>query len=539
MYPIFGGQSRNMNDFLKSRWVLFVVLVVFVMFKIPHLLYPFYWDESVPYVTAIKEMYRNGISLIPGAINVESSRGHPMFFHATAATWMHIFGPSNFSLHCFALSISLLFLVTIYETGYRVYNSRVAAIALFLTATHVSFFVQSSFVLFEILVAFLCFLSIVLYTKEKYVLCTIALTALFLTKESGMIAGFVIGIDSLICLFKKELRLKTKLLKIMPVAVACMAIGLFFIVQKQKTGFYVLPLYSETIRNNWRDFWYQFHYGCISTNFFQDYEDALFIALLIFTVAMIIKQRSRKSLFLLFAFVPATLGYLFFGDRASLFDPGFASQMAFGGFIVFYIVALLAYCNPAYYTSKTQTKLALMLGWFVLCFLLFSSAGYFIRRYLLACIVPTLFLLAVFLDMVVRGSYRVLIYPLLILIVASSFFAFRESTGWDDGSMAFIDALKMQLGTVEFLERSHFHDKHISAPFLCQRHLRDTNTGFLAGADTFKYVVNEIEPNTDLIVLNNVETDENKRNQVLKDTSFQLLYKITNNEVWCEIYKRK
>ena len=68
-----------MGDFLKNRWVLIVVLVVLVMFKIPHILVPFYWDESWPYVPAIKEMYRNGISLLPGAIDPNLSRGHPLF----------------------------------------------------------------------------------------------------------------------------------------------------------------------------------------------------------------------------------------------------------------------------------------------------------------------------------------------------------------------------------------------------------------------------------------------------------------------------
>jgi len=231
-----------MVEFIKSRWVLIVVLVLFILFKIPHLLLPFFWDESWPYVPAIKQMYLNGVSLLPGAINVDLSRGHPLFFHALGAIWMHIFGTSNFSLHSFALFISLLLLVTVFEAGYRIFNHRVAAISLLLVATHVSFFAGSAFVLLEILVALLAFLSIYLYVKEQFLLATLALTALFLTKESGLIAGFVIGMDALIALFNTKTALKTRILKLMPVTIACIVIAAFFILHVHGID-YLFPLH--------------------------------------------------------------------------------------------------------------------------------------------------------------------------------------------------------------------------------------------------------------------------------------------------------
>src|SRR5271170_3215814 len=99
-----------MAEFFKNRWVLFLVLIVFILCKIPHLHYPYYWDESWPYAVAIRDMYLHGVSLMPTAIDPELSRGHPLFFHAIAAIWMHIFGNSHISMHSFALTISVLFL---------------------------------------------------------------------------------------------------------------------------------------------------------------------------------------------------------------------------------------------------------------------------------------------------------------------------------------------------------------------------------------------------------------------------------------------
>jgi len=105
--------------FLKPRWVLFLVLVIFIACKIPHLYYPYYWDESWPYAVAIKDMYKHGISLLPSAIDPELSRGHPLFFHAFAAIWMNIFGASHVAMHSLALFISVLFLIAVYEAGLR------------------------------------------------------------------------------------------------------------------------------------------------------------------------------------------------------------------------------------------------------------------------------------------------------------------------------------------------------------------------------------------------------------------------------------
>ena len=193
-----------MADFIKNRWVLFLVLIIFMICKLPSLSYPYYWDESWPYAPAIQAMYHHGISLSPSAIDPELSRGHPLFFHAIAAAWVNIFGSSHLSMHSFALTISLLFLIAIYETGLRLFNQRVAVMGVLLVATQVCFFIQSSFVLFEVLVAFLCFLSIVLYSRDKYFLTALCLCLLFYTKESGLIAGFVLGMHALIGLFNKN-----------------------------------------------------------------------------------------------------------------------------------------------------------------------------------------------------------------------------------------------------------------------------------------------------------------------------------------------
>ena len=256
-----------MFDFIKNRWPLFVVLILFIMIKIPNLLLPYYWDESWPYAPAIIQMSHHGASLLPTAVEPLLSRGHPLFFHFSAALWIKVFGSTFKSLHAFALFISALLLIAVYEVGYAIFNKRVAIISLLLVATNIFFFVQSTFVLLEVLVALLSFLSIACYARGQYFYATLALTILFLTKESGLIAGFIIGVDAMVSLFNTKEKLNMRLLRLMPITVASAVIGLFFILQKHYNGWYVFPLHVNTVLTKWNDILYRFRTCAIPTIF--------------------------------------------------------------------------------------------------------------------------------------------------------------------------------------------------------------------------------------------------------------------------------
>ena len=56
-------------------------------------------------------------------------------------------------------------------------------LSLLFVATQVFFFVQSSFVLVEVLVALLVFLSLYFYATEKYLLAVLSLSMLFFIRK--------------------------------------------------------------------------------------------------------------------------------------------------------------------------------------------------------------------------------------------------------------------------------------------------------------------------------------------------------------------
>ena len=188
-------------SFLKDRLFLFVLLIVFICLKIPHLTLAYYWDESWPYVPAIFQMFARNISLLPGAVDPVLSRGHPLMFHALGAAWLHLFGTSHLSFHSFALFIAVCCLILVYEAGLRLFNKQTAMIASLLLATEVLFFVQSSLVLLELFIGFLAFAALYFYATRRFLITGIVLTMLFYTKESGMVLAGVLGIDAVIRFF--------------------------------------------------------------------------------------------------------------------------------------------------------------------------------------------------------------------------------------------------------------------------------------------------------------------------------------------------
>jgi hypothetical protein len=523
-----------MENFIRKRWFLLLVLVIFIICKIHHLYYAFYWDECWPYAKGVNEMFKNGVSLLPGAIDGTISRGHPLFFHAAAATWMHIFGTSHVSMHSFALFISILVIISMHEIGLKLFSSNVAMLSVILITTEVMFFVQSSFLLFEILVGLLAFVSIYFYVKRKYFLSTICLTALFLTKESGMVAGLVIGMDALIRLFNRKEEIRVRLQRFIPVTTALVSIILFFLYQKQISGWYVLPLYTQTLITRWNDYYYVFKYGTIAITFFNSNNYHAFLIVAIMAVFAVIKSRKIKYVIVL---ITALLVYMLADIKFyHLMTPGVHYFILF---IILFTASIVIVSRSVVFPNYEQKHFILLCGFFVLCFICFSTEAFLIARYMLAAIIPLLFLFAVFIDLFLVLSYKWLIYPVVFAMLTLGYLDFKYDAGHEDVHLDAFKALEVQQDIVDYMERSNFYDKYVSAgSFLTIEHLTDPETGFLQGSNHFKKVVREINDSTQLIITDNIESWFN-RDKILSNTSFKLVYKIDYGEVWAEIYERK
>ena len=433
-----------------------LILIVFITCKLPHLYYPFYWDESWSYAPALQAMYQHGISLMPGSIDPEISRGHPLLFHALATAWMDIFGTSHFALHSFALFISVLLLIAVYEAGFTLFNRRVAVISLLLVVLQEVFFVQSSFLLPEIQVALFTFLSLCFYVKDKYLLTALCLTALFYTKESGLVLGVILMAEACVGMFNKKNEINIRIKRLGAVIFPWILIGLFFVFQKHRLGWYVFPGHTDLIDYKWDSFWYKFRMACITFAFYEHYKYCLYLMVLLLSIVAAIKNKNFRYIAV---FLPATAIYYFVNDmHAGRLLPS----------VPFFIVFLLSvffflYVYRRFYRYSFQRRIIVLSGIFILCFLCFSTINFFTPRYLLCALIPLLFIVAVFLDMLVAHSFKWLYYPVLIAIAIISLCTYKDnSSNYGDIDMGAFDAMDVQQAEVDFFEKNVDKDKVIS-----------------------------------------------------------------------------
>jgi 4-amino-4-deoxy-L-arabinose transferase-like glycosyltransferase len=524
-----------MIGFLKTRWVLLAGICVFVLLKLPHLSYPYYWDESWPYASAIRAMHDHGISLLPGAVDSDLSRGHPLFFHALAAGWMKVFGAGHVAMHSFALVISVLFLICIYEAGFRIFSQRVGVLAFVLVATQEVFFMQSSYVLLEVLVSFLCFLSLWSYAKGRYALTALFLTLLFYTKESGVVLGLVLGLDALVALFRRGGDKKDAVRRLLTVAVPCALTAVFFLLQKELRGWYIFPFHAEVIEHSWKAIWYKVRMNCISDVFYRNQKFWYYLLLLLLAIVAAIKNRRWKYLVLL---LPVVMIFYMVDDmRAGRILPPVPFTLVF---IAAWFWLLQVFGSAAVLKEVSQRRFFVLGGCFILCFLWFSAVNYYTFRYMLAVLVPALFLLAVLFDVLLNATYRVAYYVLFPVVAVVSYAAFATNGQIKDTDMGALSAMAVQEDVVGYLEQEQLYDKTISLTcFVASKHLTDYATGFLHYYDRrFSKVQWEINSNTDVVLFDNIEPDT-RYEQVKNDTSFRLMHRYTNGSVWNEVYMRK
>jgi len=537
-------QKKVFFYFLRSRWLLWLVLVIFTVFKLPYLSAAFYWDESWPYAAAVKTMFHHGISLLPNALDPQLSRGHPLFFHATIAGWMKIFGDNNLAMHSFALFVSLCFLVSIYESIKRIFNVRAASIALIFVACNVTFFVQSSFVLPEILLSFLTLAGIFFYLKRHYLLATIFLTAMLLTKESGLVGWAVVLTDISVQFFLKKETLRNKIIGLVPVVVPILFVGIFFLLQKHYSGWYIFPFHKDSIQSNLVDVWYRFRACTIMVVFCKDLLYLIFLLLaLLFSIAVVTKRILQSKIQL---WLPVCLMIFYFmvfvltdDKRYDSFVRHFPNYFAitFLAYATFYIIILWGLSR--FLDHPLQRRYLLVLGMFVLAYMLFSSTVVYVGRYLISAIIPILIITAVIIDKLWELVPQWLLYTsgIAMFIILSSSFYFSTSNG--DCDMGYFDALKVQTELVRYLEEHQYYDEHItSLSFLNEVHLTNPNTGFLSGTRFFTHIDQSVHDSDRLVIIDNIESDRN-RDSLLIATKYQVVKKIIHGNSWVEVKERK
>ena len=353
-----------MLSFLKARWELFVVLILFIAVKIPALHFPFYWDESWSYAPGVKLMYLHGPSLMPNAIDLFYSRGHPLFFYAAAAAWMKIFGDSHIAQHAFALVISVCLIASVYEVCLKIFNKRTAIISLAILPLQVMFFVQSTFLLPEVLIGLLILLTLYFYTQGKYLLTFLFGSMLLLTKESGMVLGLVLGIYAAANLLNRKELISDRIKSVLSILGSGLVIGAFYLLQKKLNGWYLFPEHTRLILWDWGNFWNTFKYT-LEVLFYHDMRYHLFHLLLLLAVITAVHFKDIKYA------TPLLPGYVIYviAENKLMWLPDKVKFVLFLLSVAFTMYQLIMLSAAQ---SGTKTKFISLSSFFLIAYLSFS-----------------------------------------------------------------------------------------------------------------------------------------------------------------------
>ena len=466
------------------NYLTLILVIGLILIKYNTLSLPYFWDEAWPYATGIHLMHNDGLSLLPGAISFEISRGHPLLFHFSSAAWMRIFGNTIFISHIFPLLISCSLIYMTYFTGKTFFSPAIGFFSTLTLSIQPVFLAQSSMLLPEIMLATLSLVTLYFYITEKKILFVVSATSMLLTKESGIVllAAFIIK-ESIACLskgsriqFKKEYLIRISLVLI-PIFLSFT----FFILQKIKTGNFFLPLYTagdNFILSN-------------IYNKFISYSSFLFIY----------QGRNGLSTLLILSLI-----FIFIASKKILI-------------------------------IRRQNEIIFLLFIFIILFLIFSASNFYSPRYLLN-ILPIFILVTYYFFFNAFKKIKWVLYTgLLIVISAGSLFCLQKKFV-DDHNLSYTDAINVSEDAVKFCEQNNLFQSRIFANFLMRTYLTNSTCGYLKAGRAFTNVSYEFTKETEYVIMLNYEKDDFIES-VSKRNDFSLINRFERSIAWCEIYKRK
>lgn len=287
-------------------------MMLLAVLKYAHFELPFFWDESWSYGTAVAVMTEHGPTLNPAIVDQEIFRGHPLFFYFLTSGAGKLFGFTPLVMHIFMFLISAVLLIWYGYVIKQWFGQRVSVIATLLVFTNQMFAVQSSFLLPEVLIGFLCVITVYYFLERNFVLYFLMGSALILTKESAVVLFAVLGLYFLIHSFRKKEVLKkfisSGLFYIAPILVFV----LFLLIQKVKWGWFLFPAHVDIMDFGWGTIKGRFQEAYATLFYYQ--ENKVFVVMLILSSILLLlgfrkkealAEKQRDVLFVIFLFAIA------------------------------------------------------------------------------------------------------------------------------------------------------------------------------------------------------------------------------------------
>ncbi len=478
MPVVLKHDKKNIFDYL-----IVALCAVLITVKYNSLSLPYFWDEAWPYATGIHLMYDKGLSLLPGAIPFDISRGHPLLFHFLSALWMQLFGNTIFISHCFPLLLSCCFILTVYFFGKKYFSDKTGFFSALLISVQPLFLAQSSMLLPEIMLGMLSLLTLHFYLSAKKLFFIVSSIFLLLTKESGIVLLASILVKEFFDYISHTPKPSFRVLfnKVILIVVPVFFSFSFFILQKIKTGNFFLPLYTSHenfILNNILNKLS----GYSAFLFIYQGRNALSTILIVSLIFLLIRRKKNKPV------------------------------------------------NP-------EKKVIYFLLIFIVVFLFFSASNFYSPRYLLS-ILPPFVLLVVHFYFKAFGNIKWMLVPGLALLIGVGGYFCIHKKAINDQSLTYVDAIQVSRDAVKFCEEKNLFEKNILADFLMRTYLTNRYCGYLNTKSAFTNVSYEFSGNVDYVIILSFEND-NFFESIRQNPAFSLVKRFDESIAWCEIYKRK
>lgn len=521
-----------MKDFNKNIYFFLTVAVsiALVILKSNTLQLPFYWDEAWVYGPAVKKMGESLCFLPSCASNL--TRGHPLLFHFIGGIWIKIFGDSFFSLHSFALFLTILFQWSCYYIGKKLLNNFFAFAFSTLVISQNIIFAQSSLVLPEIILGAFCVWTFYFFYTKNLKAYLIAGTLLCLVKEQGAVLIVALAAWNFFENCKQSEIKKTTSLKIIKETTLFIS-PLFLLVcflglQKVQKGYFFFPEHLHLIKSDLRQIVYHFKFAlndvCIAGG--RWFISVVFIFIFLFNGK--IKPVATRVVILLLLLVIVKSVSLKWGLPIWLIIltvPTFS-------FLIFYRIFVV------HQENSIQTKLQGICLFFILFYLFFCSINFFTNRYLV-CIIP-FFLLFIFTEIYYSFENKKTIqFFITSTLMVFSFFSCYYFKGFTDYSPRYFQAIAVQKNLINYAIKNGLKEKRVLASFVFLNNMVHPEAGFVKPSESFSNCTNVLDGQLPEFIFDSNFDHDSLITKLVNSNQYFLEKQINVGEAQGKIFKLK
>jgi len=450
-----------------------VVIILFVIYKIPFLNFPFYWDEAWVYGPSVRLMAENVPSLLPDALPIDYSRGHPLFFHFFGALWAKVFGSSLISLHSFALTVSVFLLVVSFKFAKEFFSEKIAFITVLTLSLQPIFLAQSVLVLPEVMLALFSLLTIYYYLKKKFIWYFIFGTALIMTKESGVVVFCALSLFSFLINIKK-LKLKYLIVDILKILSPLVVIFIYLYIQYSMYGWFFFPGHIDFITTDLSAVWNKLTdgYGAYLA-IYQGRNLLFFSSVLIFIYLLIRKKKLEyKNMLLLFLI-------------------------------------------------------------FIIGFLMFSSLNFFSNRYIMCIILPFILLTVGIIFQGLKNKYIMIVF--LIVFTGLQYREINKKTN-SDHNLGYINAVKVHQSMINYCTDKELQNKYFYSYFMTRVIMTNHLSGYVEKGEEFIHVGKDYTDKTEYCIFSNFDSDK-EHLLLRNNSELKLIKRYEIEQAWIELYE--